>query len=185
MNDAKCLMSQDDISRALIRISHEILEQCEDLSSLYLVGIHRRGVPLAKRIQSYLEEIEGIKVPIGSLDITFYRDDLSLLSASPVVNETRIQTTVHDHTLILVDDVIFTGRTVRAAIEALFDLGRPKKIELVCLVDRGHRELPIRPNYVGKNLPTSRSERIEVQLEEVDGRDGVYLYKDWEAIHAR
>lgn len=183
---ANCLMTSDEMQRALMRISHEILEQNDDLQSLYLVGIHRRGIPLAERIQRNLEKIEGIKVPLGTLDITFYRDDLSLLSESPMVGETRIQTTVHDHRIILVDDVIYTGRTVRAAIEALFDLGRPRKIELACLIDRGHRELPIRPNYVGKNLPTSRSERVEVILNEVDrGEEGVYLFKDGGSSHAK
>lgn len=179
-------MTSDEMQRALMRISHEILEQNDDLQSLYLVGIHRRGIPLAERIQRNLEKIEGIKVPLGTLDITFYRDDLSLLSESPMVGETRIQTTVHDHRIILVDDVIYTGRTVRAAIEALFDLGRPRKIELACLIDRGHRELPIRPNYVGKNLPTSRSEHVEVILNEVDrGEEGVYLFKDGGSSHAK
>lgn len=186
MEQANCLMTSEEIQRALMRISHEILEQNDDVHSIYLVGIHRRGIPLAERIRKNLESIEGVKVPMGTLDITFYRDDLSLLSESPIVGETRIQTTVQDHRIILVDDVIYTGRTVRAAIEALFDLGRPHKIELACLIDRGHRELPIRPNYVGKNIPTSRSERVEVFLEEVDdGDEGVYLFKDGGTFHAK
>jgi len=169
------LMDANAISRALTRISHEILERNKGLSELVIIGIQRRGVPMAKRIAGILETIESVRPPVGILDITFYRDDLSMLSAHPIVNGTDIPFDVNDKTIVLVDDVLFTGRTVRAAIEALFDMGRPASIQLAIMVDRGHRQLPIRADYVGKNVPTSNSESISVELTEVDGEDRVVL----------
>jgi pyrimidine operon attenuation protein/uracil phosphoribosyltransferase len=143
-----------------------------------VIGIQKRGVPLATRIRNTLEEIEGIKVPMGILDITFYRDDLSTLSAHPVVHGTDIPFNVNDKKIILIDDVLFTGRTTRAAIENIFDMGRPENIQLAILVDRGHRQLPFRADYVGKNIPTSLSEHIDVEVKEVDGQDRVLLLKE-------
>ncbi len=172
------LMDASAISRALTRISHEILEKNKGLSDLVIIGIQRRGVPMAKRIAGILESIEGMKPPVGVLDITFYRDDLSMLSAHPIVNGTDIPLDVNDKTIVLVDDVLYTGRTVRAAIEALFDMGRPASIQLAIMVDRGHRQLPVRADYVGKNVPTSNMESIRVELAEVDGEDRVVLCEE-------
>jgi pyrimidine operon attenuation protein/uracil phosphoribosyltransferase len=169
------LMDANAISRALTRISHEILERNKGLSELVIIGIQRRGVPMAKRIAGILETIESVRPPVGILDITFYRDDLSMLSAHPIVNGTDIPFDVNDKTIVLVDDVLYTGRTVRASIEALFDMGRPASIQLAIMVDRGHRQLPVRADYVGKNVPTSNSESIRVELSEVDGADRVVL----------
>ena len=175
------LMDEAAIDRAIIRISHEIVEKNAGLDKIALIGIQRRGVPMAKRIREYLEQIEGVKVPLGILDITFYRDDLSMLSAHPVVNGTHIPFDVNDTKIILVDDVLFTGRTIRSAIDNLFDMGRPACIQLAILIDRGHRELPIRPDYVGKNLPTSREESVKVSVTEIDGTDCVAIYTSEEA----
>ena len=175
------LMDEAAIDRAIIRISHEIVEKNAGLDKIALIGIQRRGVPMAKRIREYLEQIEGVKVPLGILDITFYRDDLSMLSAHPVVNGTHIPFDVNDTKIILVDDVLFTGRTIRSAIDNLFDMGRPACIQLAILIDRGHRELPIRADYVGKNVPTSTTEMISVNLEEVDGVNNVLLCKEVES----
>lgn len=161
--------------RALVRISHEILEKNKGVENLCLVGIQRRGVTLAKRIQENIEKIEGVKLPLGILDITFYRDDLSLLSEHPMVNSTRIDFDINNKKIVLVDDVLFTGRTVRAAIEALMDMGRPKMIQLAVLIDRGHRELPIRADYVGKNVPTSRKEIVHVLVDEFDNDNRVII----------
>lgn len=169
------IMDGQAIARAITRISHEILERNKGADSLVLIGIQRRGVPLSWRIKDKIKEIEGSDVKIGELDITFYRDDLSLLNAHPVLNGTKIDFPIDEATVILVDDVIYTGRTVRAAIDALFDLGRPKSVQLAVLVDRGLRELPIRPDFVGKNVPTSRSERICVHVTEVDGTELVTI----------
>ena len=169
------LMDENAISRALTRISHEIIERNKGLSDLVIIGIQRRGVPMARRIAGILESIEGVKPPVGILDITFYRDDLSMLSAHPIVNGTDIPFDVNDKTIVLVDDVLYTGRTVRASIEALFDMGRPASIQLAIMVDRGHRQLPVRADYVGKNVPTSNSESIRVEFIEVDGTDRVVL----------
>lgn len=169
------LMDEETMDRVLTRIAHEILETNKGSEDIYLVGIQRRGVPLARRIATRIKEIENVKVGVGILDITFYRDDLSTLYANPIVNATKIDINVYGAKIILVDDVLFTGRTVRAAIEALFDMGRPKSIQLAVLIDRGHRELPIRPDYIGKNVPTSRSETIEVEVEEIDGKNQVLL----------
>lgn len=169
------LMDSAGLDRALTRIAHEILERNKGLGQLCLIGIQRRGVPLAERIADKIQAIEGQRPPVGILDITFYRDDLSLLSEHPVINGTSMPFAIQDVKVILVDDVLFTGRTVRAAIDALFDLGRPQSIQLAILVDRGHRELPIRADYIGKNVPTSRSEIVHVHLREIDGDDGVIL----------
>ena len=169
------LMDQASIDRALTRIAHEILERNKGLEDLYLIGIQRRGVPLARRIAQKIEMIEGKEPEIGILDITFYRDDLSLLAEHPVINGTDMPFSIQDKRVVLVDDVLFTGRTCRAAIEALFDMGRPKLIQLAILIDRGHRELPLRADYIGKNVPTSRTEVIQVNISEIDGRDSVIL----------
>lgn len=175
------IMSEADVKRAIIRIAHEIVERNQGLDNVALIGIQRRGVPMAKAIRGYLEEIEKVKVPLGILDITFYRDDLSMLSAHPVVNGTDIPFDVNGKKIIVVDDVLFTGRTIRSAIDNIFDMGRPDCIQLAILVDRGHRQLPFRADYVGKNVPTSIHEHIKVELDEVDGRTQVLLIKEDEA----
>lgn len=175
MNIKATLMDDKALSRALMRISHEISEKNKGVSETVLLGIKRRGECLAKILQQNLEKIEGVTVPCGSLDISFYRDDLERISESPILRPDILSVSVADKTVIIVDDVIYTGRTVRAAIEAVFSLGRPRAIQLAVLIDRGHRELPIRPDYVGKNIPTSHSEIVEVRLVEYDGETGVYL----------
>ncbi len=172
------LMDQAAVGRALIRIAHEIVEKNRGLSEVVLIGIQRRGVPMANRIASLLEEIEGQKPPVGILDITFYRDDLSMLSAHPVVNGTAIPFNINDKTVVLVDDVLYTGRTVRAAIDAVFDMGRPAAIQLAIMVDRGHRELPFRADFVGKNVPTAHTESIHVEFSEIDSQDRVSLWDE-------
>lgn len=169
------LMDEAAVKRALIRISHEIIEHNQGLDGVALIGIQRRGVTMAKFIRNYLEEIEGVKVPMGILDITFYRDDLSMLSAHPVVHSTDIPFNVNGSKIVLVDDVLFTGRTIRSAIDNIFDMGRPDEVQLAILIDRGHRELPFRADYVGKNVPTALHERVEVELEEIDGATQVLL----------
>ena len=174
------LMDAAAMDRAIIRISHEIVERNDGLDNVAIIGIQKRGVPLAMRIRKLLEEIEGVKVPMGILDITFYRDDLSMLSAHPVVNGTDIPFDVNDKKIILVDDVLYTGRTTRAAIENIFDMGRPANIQLAILIDRGHRQLPFRADYVVKNVPTALSEHIDVEVKEVDGQDRVILLKEEE-----
>jgi len=175
MKDKAIIMDESAIKRAVTRIAHEIIEKNKGTDDLVLIGIQRRGVPLAKMIAQKIMEVEGKDVPVGILDITFYRDDLSLLSEHPVVNGTEINFSVVDKKVVLVDDVLYTGRTVRAAIEAIMDLGRPKMIQLAILVDRGHRELPIRADYAGKNVPTSRNEIIHVKLQEFDGINSVTI----------
>jgi pyrimidine operon attenuation protein / uracil phosphoribosyltransferase len=178
---AKLLLDAEAIRRTLTRIAHEIIERNEELERVALVGIHTRGVPLAHRLRRLIEERSGTELPVGSVDITFYRDDVQLrggeapLHAQPLVRATQLDFPLEGMTCILVDDVLYTGRTIRAAIEALFDYGRPARVQLAVLADRGHRELPIRPDYVGKNLPTSRGERVQVQLVEVDEVDQVLL----------
>ena len=167
------IMTADEIRRAAIRISHEIVEKQAGTSGLALVGIQRRGVPLAHRIADAIAEHEGVTVPVGALDITFYRDDLSLIAQQPVVKGTDLPFDLNGSTVVLVDDVLYTGRTIRAAMDALVDFGRPQAIRLAVLVDRGHRELPIRADHVGKNVPTSREERVRVRVAEVDGDDAV------------
>ena len=170
------LMNEDAMHRALKRMSHEILEQNEGAENLVLLGIRRRGVPLAKEIAKNIKEIEGSDVQIGELDITLYRDDLSETDPAPTINETKVDFPVKDKIVVLVDDVIYTGRTVRAALDAISELGRPAQIQLAVLIDRGHRELPIRADFVGKNVPTSRNEIVSVQVTDVDGQMQVNLY---------
>jgi len=167
------IMTAEEIRRATTRISHEIVEKQAGTAGLVLVGIQRRGVPLARRIAQSIAEHEGAEVPVGALDITFYRDDLSLVAQQPLVKGTDLPFDLNESTIVLVDDVLYTGRTIRAAMDALVDFGRPRAIRLAVLVDRGHRELPIRADHVGKNVPTSREEIVRVHLAEVDGEDGV------------
>jgi pyrimidine operon attenuation protein/uracil phosphoribosyltransferase len=162
------IMDESGITRAIKRISHEIIEKNKGIEDIILIGIQRRGVPLARRIAKAIKEIEGVLVPVGILDITFYRDDLSMLAEHPIVNGTEINFPINDKKIVLIDDVIFTGRTARAAIDAVLDIGRPKMIQLAILIDRGHREIPIRADYVGKNVPTSRNEVVNVKLNEID-----------------
>jgi pyrimidine operon attenuation protein / uracil phosphoribosyltransferase len=170
-------MDGDRLARSLTRIAHEIVERNRGIEDLALVGIRERGVPIARRIARQLLEITGRQVPTGALDITLYRDDLMLqaVGPQPLVRSTDIPFDLDDRVILLVDDVLYTGRTIRAALDALIDFGRPKAIQLVVLVDRGHRELPIKADYVGKNVPTSRRESIQVRLEEVDGHDEVVI----------
>lgn len=178
MSEVKArIMDEQAINRALIRISHEIIEKNKGVEDLAVVGIRRRGVPLAQRLAAYISSIEKAEVPVGILDITLYRDDLSSLTSQPVVHKTEIPFNITDKKLVLVDDVVYTGRTARAALDALADLGRARRIQLAVLIDRGHRELPIRPDFVGKNVPTSRDEIVNVMLEEVDGENNVVILK--------
>jgi pyrimidine operon attenuation protein/uracil phosphoribosyltransferase len=167
------IMTADEIRRATVRLSHEIVEKQAGAEGLVLIGIQRRGVPLARRIAAAIAENERQETPVGALDITFYRDDLSLIAQQPVVKGTDLPFDLNGRTVVLVDDVLYTGRTIRAAMDALVDFGRPQAIRLAVLVDRGHRELPIRADHVGKNVPTSREEIVRVHLIEVDGFDGV------------
>jgi pyrimidine operon attenuation protein / uracil phosphoribosyltransferase len=171
------VMDADRMSRALTRIAHEILERNRGLEELALVGIRTRGVPLAKRLAKAIHEIQSHEIPTGALDITLYRDDLmrTAVGAQPVIRRTEIPFSIDDKRILLVDDVLYTGRTIRAALDALIEFGRPKAIQLVVLVDRGHRELPIKADYVGKNLPTSPSQSVQVRLVEIDGRDEVEI----------
>jgi pyrimidine operon attenuation protein/uracil phosphoribosyltransferase len=163
------IMTADDVRRALVRISHEIVEKHGGTDGLALVGIQRRGVPLAERLAAAIESHEGYRPPVGKLDITFYRDDLSQVAVKPVLKAADLSFPPESSTIVIVDDVLYTGRTVRAALDALVDVGRPKAVRLAVLVDRGHRELPIRADHVGKNVPTSRDEVIKVRLSETDG----------------
>jgi pyrimidine operon attenuation protein/uracil phosphoribosyltransferase len=171
------VMDADRMQRSLTRIAHEIVERNRAIEDVALVGIRERGVPLARRIAKRLQEITGREVPTGALDITLYRDDLMrhAVGPQPLVRSTDIPFDIDDRTILLVDDVLYTGRTIRAALDALIDFGRPKAIQLAVLVDRGHRELPIKADYVGKNVPTSRRESVQVRLEEVDGHDDVLI----------
>jgi pyrimidine operon attenuation protein / uracil phosphoribosyltransferase len=173
--DARQIMTADEIRRAVIRVSHEIVERQAGTEGLVLIGIQRRGVPLATRLAAATEAHEGVALPVGALDITFYRDDLSLIAQQPIVKGTAIPVDLNGRTVILVDDVLYTGRTIRAAMDALVDFGRPQAIRLAVLVDRGHRELPIRADHVGKNVPTSRDELVRVHLVETDGEDAVRI----------
>jgi pyrimidine operon attenuation protein/uracil phosphoribosyltransferase len=168
----KVVLDEDDVRRTLVRIAHEIVERNQG-RKVAIVGVHRRGVHLARRVHELVCERLGHEVPIGDLDIAFYRDDIA--QRAPVVNATHIDFPLEEHTVVVVDDVLFTGRTARAAIEALFDYGRPERVQLAVLADRGHRELPIRPDYVGKNLPTARGERVNVRVAELDGADEVTI----------
>ncbi len=171
----KNIMIPEEIRRTLARIAHEIIEQNKAIERLILVGIHTRGVPLAKRLAANIEDFEGLKIPVGALDISLYRDDLASLNLQPVIHRTDIPTSIDGKSIVLVDDVLYTGRSTRAAMDALIDLGRPQSIQLAVLIDRGHRELPIRADYVGKNIPSSRCEKIQIQLEETDGIDDVAI----------
>ncbi|MCC3867330.1 bifunctional pyr operon transcriptional regulator/uracil phosphoribosyltransferase PyrR [Terrisporobacter mayombei] len=174
MQKAK-IMDEKAIGRAITRISHEIIERNKGIENVVLIGIKTRGVPVASRIADKIENIEGQRIEIGEMDITLYRDDLSKKQIDPVVNSTKIDFDITDKIVILVDDVLYTGRTVRSALNALMDVGRPKAIQLAVLVDRGHRELPIRADYVGKNVPTSKTEIISVKLNECDAEDSVSI----------
>jgi pyrimidine operon attenuation protein/uracil phosphoribosyltransferase len=177
----RVLLDADAMERTLHRIAHELIEGNPELDRVALVGIHTRGVPLAQRLRRLIEDFAGVAVDLGTVDITFYRDDVQVrggeapLHPQPIVRATRLDFPLEGKTCVLVDDVLYTGRTIRAAIEALFDYGRPARVQLAVLADRGHRELPIRPDYVGKNLPTARAERIQVQLVEIDEVDRVLL----------
>jgi pyrimidine operon attenuation protein / uracil phosphoribosyltransferase len=183
---SKVLLDAEAIARTLSRVAHEIIERNDELDEVALVGIHTRGVPLAQRLRALVEERSGVELPLGQLDITFHRDDVHVRAqraprrAQPVVRDTRLDFDLEGRTVILVDDVLYTGRTIRAAIDALLEYGRPARVQLAVLADRGHRELPIRPDYVGKNLPTSRGERVQVELLEVDEVDRVVLISEAE-----
>lgn len=171
-------MTSEDIRHSLARIAHEIVERNRTTQNLVLVGMRTRGVPLARRLAANIEKFESSKIPVGALDISLYRDDLSSLDPQPAVQRTDIPVNIDGQNVVLVDDVLYTGRSTRAAMDALIDLGRPRSIQLAVLIDRGHRELPIRADYVGKNIPSSRHEDIQVQLEETDGVDGVVIAKN-------
>ena len=172
------VLDRDDIRRTLVRIAHEIVEKNPpELGppAVALVGIHRRGAILAQRLHALTSELLDTSVPLGDVDIAFYRDDLAIRPAAPVVHASHLEFAIEGRTIVIVDDVLYTGRTVRSAIDAIFDYGRPARVQLAVLVDRGHRELPIRPDYVGKNLPTARHERVNVHVEEIDGDDAVTI----------
>ena len=171
------LLDDKAVARTLTRIAHEIIEKNKGVEDIVLVGIKRRGYPLSQRIADAIEKIEGVKVPVGSVDITLYRDDLSTISDQPVVKQDILDIEIKNRTIILVDDVLYTGRTARAALDAVIHHGRPKIIQLAVLIDRGHRELPIRADYVGKNIPTSRDELVSVELTEIDGSDSVKIFE--------
>ncbi|HET6278846.1 MAG TPA: bifunctional pyr operon transcriptional regulator/uracil phosphoribosyltransferase PyrR [Candidatus Polarisedimenticolia bacterium] len=171
------VLDAEKIGRTITRIAHEIVERNSDLDNLALVGIRSRGVPLARRLQARIEAISGRKLPVGTLDITLYRDDLTTVGPQAILKETRIPFPIDGRRIVLVDDVLFTGRTIRAALDGLMDFGRPRQIQLAVLVDRGHRELPIRADYAGKNVPTNLEEMVEVRLEEEDGCDQVLLIR--------
>lgn len=173
--DKTVLMDAQAVNRAITRIAHEVIEKNKGVRDIIIVGIRTRGVPLAERLAEEIEKIERVRLPVGMLDITLYRDDLSTLDYQPVVHETEIPFDINGKIIVLVDDVLYTGRTVRAALGAIMDIGRPLAIQLAVLVDRGHRELPIRADFVGKNVPTSRKEVISVQLQTVDGAEQVIL----------
>lgn len=176
--NGKIIVDESTMDRTLIRLSHEIIEHNPDVDSLYLIGIKRRGVPLAKAIKENIEQFSNIKVDLGELDITFYRDDLTMKYSTPHLNESLIDFDVNDKTVILVDDVLYTGRTARAAMDAIMSLGRPQSIQFAVMVDRGHRELPIAANYVGKNIPTSKEEFICVRVDEIDGKNEIAISKN-------
>lgn len=175
MKDKTKILDKEAIKRSITRIAHEILEKNKGTKNLCLIGIRNRGVYIAQRLAACIKAIENEDIAVGILDITLYRDDLSLSTAQPVVLKTEIGFDISDKNIVLVDDVLYTGRTIRAALDALVDLGRPKNIQLAVLIDRGHRELPIRPDYVGKNIPTAQNEMVEVRLKEVDNIDEVVL----------
>ena len=181
MEQNKVVLDHDDVRRTLVRIAHEIVEKNPD-QRIALVGIHTRGAHLARRLHRLVEDLLDVDVPIGDLDISFYRDDIATRGTGPIVLASHLDFPLDGLTVVIVDDVLFTGRTVRAAIEALFDYGRPARVQLAVLADRGHRELPIRPDYVGKNLPTARAERVNVHVEELDGADEVTISELREAL---
>ncbi len=181
----KIIMTAEDIGRSLARIAHEIIERNRTTEHLVLVGMRTRGVPLAKRLVANMEDFEGLKIPVGALDISLYRDDLSLLNRQPTVQRTDIPVSIDGKSVVLVDDVLYTGRSARAAMDALIDLGRPCSIQLAVLVDRGHRELPIRADYVGRNIPSSRDEEIQVQMVETDAIDGVFIVKNHREVDSQ
>ncbi len=171
------IMNQDDIRRSLARVSHEIIERNKTAGNLVLVGMRTRGVPLANRLAANIETLEGMKIPVGELDISLYRDDLDSLASQPAVQHTNIPVNVDGKSVVLIDDVLYTGRSARAAMDALIDLGRHRSIQLAVLIDRGHRGLPIRADYIGKNIPSARHEEIQVKLDETDGIDEVIIVK--------
>ena len=171
----RVLLTADDVRRAMVRIGHEIVEAHRGTKNLMLFGMHTRGLPLARRLGRIIEEIEGEVVPVSSLDVTLYRDDLSTRGTAKQLAPGELSHDVTGQRIVVVDDVLFTGRSARAAMDAIFDMGRPQRIQLAVLVDRGHRELPIRPDYVGKNVPTARDDDVRVRLEEIDGRDEVAI----------
>jgi len=171
------ILDKEGIRRSLTRIAHEIIERNKGIDNLVLIGIRRRGAPLAERLVERIREIEGFSIPVGILDITLYRDDLTTLARQPLVRSTEIPFPVSGKKVVLVDDVIYTGRTIRAAMDAVMDLGRPEVIQLAVLIDRGHRELPIRADYIGKNVPTSSKESVLVRLIEIDGEDKVIIFE--------
>ncbi|MDD5128107.1 MAG: bifunctional pyr operon transcriptional regulator/uracil phosphoribosyltransferase PyrR [Candidatus Omnitrophica bacterium] len=175
MKEKVKILDREAINRSVMRIAHEIIEKNKGTADLCVVGIRNRGVYIARRLAECIKKIENVDIPSGALDITLYRDDLALASGQPLVRKTEIDFDINDKKLILVDDVLYTGRTIRAALDALIDFGRPKSIQLAVLVDRGHRELPIRADFVGKNIPTSKQEVVEVRLEESDGNDEVLI----------
>jgi pyrimidine operon attenuation protein/uracil phosphoribosyltransferase len=179
---ARRIMTADEVRRAVVRISHEVVEKHAGTEGLVLIGIQRRGVPLARRLAAAIAEHESVALPVGALDITFYRDDLSMIAQQPLVKGTDIPFDLNGRTVVLVDDVLYTGRTIRAAMDALVDFGRPRAIRLAVLVDRGPRELPIRADHVGKNVPTSREEVVKVTLEEIDGEDAVTIDRVADAV---
>lgn len=175
VREKKQLMSASEIDRTLVRLAHEVLEKTSDLERLAFVGIHRRGIPLANRLAAKIESLEGLKIPVGTLDINLYRDDLSTVSERPVVHGKQIAFSIVGKDVVLIDDVLYTGRTIRAALDALFDHGRPARVQLLVLIDRGHRELPIEARYVGRLVQTSQREIIEVKFNEIDGAEKVML----------
>jgi pyrimidine operon attenuation protein/uracil phosphoribosyltransferase len=175
VREKKQLMSASEIDRTLVRLAHEVLEKTQDPNKLAFIGIKRRGVPLAQRLANKIEMLEGVKIPVGILDITLYRDDLSTISERPVLNDNEIDFSIVGKDIVLMDDVLYTGRTVRSALDALFDHGRPARVQLLVLIDRGHRELPIEARYIGRMVQTSRNEIIEVKFQEVDQQEKVLL----------
>jgi pyrimidine operon attenuation protein/uracil phosphoribosyltransferase len=185
VSDEKVVLDRDDMRRTLVRIAHEIVEGNAEGQHPAIVGIHRRGAVLAARLHRLVADLLDEDVPLGDVDISFYRDDVGIRPDAPVVHASHIDFDVTGRTVVIVDDVLYTGRTVRAAIEALFDYGRPERVQLAVLADRGHRELPIRPDYVGKNLPTARTERVNVRVSELDGEDAVTITPALEEVLAR
>jgi pyrimidine operon attenuation protein/uracil phosphoribosyltransferase len=175
MKEKSIVLDQETVSRSLVRMAHEIIEKNKGIGNLCLVGIRTRGVHIANRLAENIKKIESKDIPVGTLDITLYRDDLTLIAYQPVVHKTEIDFDISGKDLVLVDDVLYSGRTIRAALDALIDLGRPNTIQLAVLIDRGHRELPIRPDFVGKNIPTAKDETVQVRLSEIDGIDQVVI----------